>query len=238
MKIFKCIFMILVLSMITTMSYAGVVVKIVGVNPSKTQSKKAILKSYMPEEILPEHVESLGELQLLYDDQKKLYYVYGEVELKPGETVEKEIELMDIWHIKEEELARKYADMQKIMSVLQRSEFGDKVAYLQGSIESKLKVIEDNQKTQAENPQKHIFTYRMNLELMTQVDQELDVARNLMLSVKRIPTVKIWKLIILVIVLLGVFAAGLYFVWFKKIELSDIYSSSSESGQNDFVSKK
>ena len=200
---------------------ASIVLKMRGMNPSKTQSKKAVLKSYLPEEIKPEDVLAMGQLELRYDEQQKVYFVYGEVELAPQESVEVEVELNDIWHIPEDELERRRVDADMILKVLADSEFSDKVPYLRKSIDERLLKIGQSQAVAAANPQKHISRYRDNKRLLNLVDDDLAVARSLMDNVKKIPSMKIWQLILAVIGLLVVMSGALYFVWNRQMSSFD-----------------
>jgi hypothetical protein len=191
---------------------ASIVLKMRGMNPSKTHAKKAILKTYLPEEIKPEDVLSTGELELRYDEQQKVYLVFGEVELAPQESVEVEIELNDIWHVPQDELERRRQDSSTVLDLLADSEFADKVPYLRKSIEERLTKIEHSQATPAVNPQKHISQYRENKRLLNLIDDDLAVARSLMDNAKKIPSLKIWQLILAVIGLLVVMSGALFFV--------------------------
>lgn len=202
---------------------ASIVLKIVGANPSESEEKTVELKAWLPEEVTPEHIINNDGMQVLYDDQKGSYYVYENVEVLPGERTEREVEIEDIWTFDKDTLDKRRADMDAVLPLLRNSAFGQRVEYMRGSIEAKLKLIEDTLEGEVVNPGQHIFRYRNNMTVLTQIDSELSVAREMMLSVKRIPSVNIWRLIIILVSLIAVIAGVLYYVWSGKLDVTDLY---------------
>ena len=55
---------------------ANVRFKIVAVNPSKVRTQRVPIRVYLPEEVKPGDVVDLGGLNIEFDAQKSLYYVY------------------------------------------------------------------------------------------------------------------------------------------------------------------
>ncbi len=88
----------------TPSAQASIVLKTLVVNPSESKTQKALLKAYLPEEAKPEDIVELGDLKIDYDIEKNLYYVYKELELAPGESVSRSIEIKDVWIISQAEL--------------------------------------------------------------------------------------------------------------------------------------
>lgn len=192
---------------------ASVVLKIVGVNPSKEQKKKVTLKAYLPEEIKPSDVLSKGDLELIYDEQKGAYYVNGEYELEPGETVEEEVELRDIWNVPKEETDVLAKDMEKIFPVLNDTTFKDKAKYLKDRIETNMKKLQESQGQAVVNPQQYISKYREESKLLAEMKSDMESARALLGQIKPIPSVDIWKVFLLVIGFLAVLATVLFVIW-------------------------
>jgi hypothetical protein len=216
-------------------AWADVAIKIVAANPSKTQTKKAKLQAFLPEEIGPDKVISAGDMKILYDDAKKQYYVFTEIDLEPGATAEREVIIKDIWHIETNVLEQKRADMEKILLMLKNSEFEDKATYLRQSVNEKLAKIAQAQKQQADNPQQHIKKFRDNAALLAQVDGDLAVARTLMLNAKKMPAMKIWIMIISVVGFLGAMSALMYLFWQRQISSGgDLFGDAAPQGKNRF----
>jgi hypothetical protein len=203
-----------------TPAWANIVLKILAVNPSKEQSQKVPVKAYLPKETKPEDVIDRADLDIAYDTQQGSYYVSGEYELKPGETVERSIEMRDIWVIPDAEIQTLRSEVNKISAMLKNTEFADRISFLNNSIDSKLNQIVENQKNAPPNPERHISDYRDNLRILESVKTDLALARSLMSQVKPTMSAKtIWHLIIGIILFLGLLGGGFYFVWQKQLKV-------------------
>ncbi|MBU1122129.1 MAG: hypothetical protein ABIH71_01185 [Candidatus Omnitrophota bacterium] len=212
------IFLFFCFSVLMSSAQASIVLKIMGVNPSKEQTQKVTLKAFLPKEIKPEHVIDREDLDLIYDTQQGAYYVYGEYDLVPGETIAKEVEMEDIWMIPTDELVTLRSEAVKTAELLKDTDFEERVIFLKQSIESKLNKIEEKQSVPPLNSQKHISDYRDNLKLMEEVKADLLLARSLLTKAKSLPSVTVWKVFIAVIGILTVIALALYFVWHKQLK--------------------
>jgi hypothetical protein len=195
------------------------VLKVIAVNPSKDQPQKAQIKAYLPKEVKPEDIIDKGDLETIYDTQQGSYYVYGEYELKPGEVMEKDIEITDIWVISATDLESLRAEAIKISDMLKNTEFADRVSFLKFNIESKLNQIIEAQKNAPPNPERHISEYRDNLRTLDSVKTDLALARSLLSQAKPMPTVVIWRVIIAIIIFLGLLGASFYFIWQKQLKV-------------------
>ena len=199
-------------------AYADVALKIVTVNPSQTETKKAKIKTYLPEEATAADVVSNGGLEVGYDAERKCYFVAGEAELAPGQNTEREVVLRDVWKIAETDLDARRADAVKIAAALAASEFSEKAAALRDGVKERLERVAASQKTPAASPREHIARFRENRAVLAQVDADLAVARTLMLSAKRLPASNIWMLITAVCGFLAVIAGGMYFFWQAQLK--------------------
>ena len=71
---------------------------VVIVNPSTTKTQTVPIKMYLPQEVTPDSILSLDNLNLEYDSTKFMYYVYkDDVILKPSETKTFIVEIKDVW---------------------------------------------------------------------------------------------------------------------------------------------
>src|SRR3989338_8807278 len=86
--------------------YAATVrMRIVIVNPSATKTQTKAIKNYLPKEVAQKDILDNGGLEVDYDADQALFYVYkNDVPLAPSETKTFEIVLKDVWVIPEDSL--------------------------------------------------------------------------------------------------------------------------------------
>jgi len=222
----------------TPPAWANIILKVMIVNPSKEQVQRVPLKAYLPKEVKPEDVFDRGDLDIAYDTQQGSYYVYNEYELKPGETLEREIEIRDIWSIPDSELESLRIEAIKLSDLLKNTEFSERVAFLKNSIETKLNQIIDNQKNPPPNPEVHISDYRENLRILESVKADMALARSLLSQAKPLPTVVVWRLIIAIIIFLGVLGASFFFIWQKQAKVITQETFPGQSKEEYFAGTK
>lgn len=216
-KIFLASYLLVIISSILCFNvYASVIIKIIGVNPSKTQKQTIKIKAYLPEEIRTEDVLDKNDLDLIYDEQKNLYYVSGEYPASPGETIERQVELNDIWTVTTDNFTNIRKDVEIVFNSLADSEFASRAEFIRSSIEKKLVQIEESQKNPTTNPQRHISRYRDNKKILASIQDDLALARSLASQVKRIPTAKLWQVFVMVIGFLAILGVGLYIIWNRQ----------------------
>lgn len=215
-----CVFALLVFlsSILPVAAEANIILKVIAANPSKENVQKVNVKAYLPKEVKPEDIVDKGDLEIAFDNQQGSYYVYGEYELKPGEQIERDIELRDIWIIPPAEIETLRAETAKLSDMLKNTEFSDRVTFLKNSIDSKFNQIIENQKNVPPNPERHISDYRDNLKVLESAKADLALARNLLSQVKPLPGAMVWRLIVAIIIFLGVLAASFYFIWQKQVK--------------------
>ena len=212
------VFIIFLLCIFTLSAEAGIVLKLMAVNPSQEQNQRVPIKAYLPKEIKPEDILEKSDLDVAYDTQQGSYYVYGEYELKPLEVLEKEIELKDIWVISSTEIESLRMEAGKLFGLLKNTEFAERVDFLKNSIESKLNQVIENQKNAPANPERHISDYRENAKIIDTVKADISLARNLLTQAKPFSVVLVWKLIVIIIIFLGVLGASFYFIWQGQVK--------------------
>ena len=198
--------------------YAAIVLKVISINPSKTKTQKAAIKSYLPKEIKPEDVINKGELEIAYDNQQGCYFVFGEVELKPGESLVQDVEIKDIWLIPFSELEVLKAEMAKIAGMLKNTDYADRIAFLKESVDSKIDQIAAGQKNPALSPDRHISDYRDSLKVMESVKSDLLLARSFLAQHSPLSSAMVWKLILGIVIFLGILGASFYFIWQQQIK--------------------
>ncbi|MCP4594989.1 hypothetical protein [Neptuniibacter sp.] len=216
----KRIFLFTVIALLCAGSaQANIVLKAVGANPSKLQKQTVVIKAYLPKEVMPEHVVGKSDLDIFYDTQQCAYYIQGEYELEPGEIVEREVEMKDIWHVDESEIKSVRNGTVKIIELLKGTDYEERADFLKESIHSRLDEIDDKQKMPAVTPQRHISTYRDNLKLLEAAKDDLLVLRSFLSQIKLLPSITIWKVFFGVIVFLAILGLGLYAMWYKQSKI-------------------
>lgn len=232
MKKILCLAVFLIaLSVFVSSSFAGIVLKVLAVNPSKTEKQSVSVKAYLPKEVKPEDVVDKGDLEIAYDNQQGSYYVYSEYLLEPGQTLERDVEMHDIWQVPAQEMESVRSEAEKTSKFLENTDFRDRMTFLKQSIEAKLKEIEDRQKVAAANPERHISNYRDNVKLMESVKSDLVVLRSLLAQAKGLPATAVWRLILIIIAFLGIIGIGSYLIWQKQIKLVDVAPPSEKKNE-------
>lgn len=217
--------------------HAGIVLKVLAANPSKTEKQSVTVKAYLPKEVKPEDVVDKGDLEIAYDNQQGSYYVYGEYIIDPGQTLERDIEMHDIWQVPAQEMESIRSEADKSSKLLENTDFRDRMVFLKQSIESKLKEIEDRQKIPAPNPERHISNYRDNVKLLESVKADLVVLRSLLAQAKGLPATAVWRLILIIIIFLAIVGTGSYFIWQRQMNLVDIAPPSEKKKDEEPESK-
>lgn len=201
---------------------AGIVVKIAAVNPSPDIEKEVELKAFLPKEVRPEHIFSLGDLELDFDTQQNVYYVHKNFTLAPRASVVREVEIEDIWIIDAGELELVSKETEKYCAICRGTEFASQASFLKNNIDSKLNQIIQLQQLTTVTPQEHISDYRKNLERLREIKADLASLKSLAKSIKPISSKLIWRLILLVVGFLGIVAGAFMYVWHRYLKSSGL----------------
>jgi len=217
MKILSCFFVFLLSCFLTATAFASVTLRVVAVNPSEDSEQSVPIKVYLPVEVKPEDIIYKGDLEIAYDTQQGSYYVFGDYAIKPLETLEKEIEIQDIWLIEDTEIAASRKEAKDMFSAFDKTAYADKAQVLSKAIEKKLKEIEEMQAGLASNPAQHISNYRYCLTVLKSVKSDLAEAKGLFKEIgpKGLAGLT-WKIIVFIIGFLGVLSLGFYIIWQKQ----------------------
>jgi len=225
------LFLIFCLWSLVYCSYAraGIVLRIVGVNPNEELTQTVELKSYLPEEVEPGDIIEKDDLEVIYDTQKGAYYVYGEYSLKPKQSISREIEIRDIWVIPDADIEGMRQDTLKTATFLENTQFNERSNFLKKGIEEKLDGIVERQKLVTVDPQKHISNYRRNVEILESAKTDLILLKSLFGQSKPLPSVSIWRVFLFIIAFLGLISFTLFLFWRKRIRAPE--EVSTEEGE-------
>lgn len=203
----------------------SIVLKTLAVNPSKTKTQTAMLKAYLPKEATAEDVVDLGDLKIDYDIEKGLYFVYQKYELKPGESISREIEIKDIWVIPESEIDSLLIQANELAKKLKGTAYFDMAVVLQKDIESKTRdILERQAKITDALPQTHIGAYRKNIKILDSANDRLVRLENMATKTKittgpkaeRIHVKATWRLMIAMVVALGLLSVAFFIIWSRQ----------------------
>ena len=197
---------------------ANIVLKVIAVNPSKEQAQGVTVKTVLPKEVKPEDVVDKGDLEIVYDAQESCYVAYGRFKLNPEETLERGIEIRNIWIIPDSEIEDVKKDLTKLSDLLANTRFSDRLAFLKNSIESKLNQIIESQKDSPSNPEQLISSYRENLNTLESAKADLVLMRSFLTQLRVFPATTIWSIIIFIIIFLALLGTGFCLIWQKKIK--------------------
>jgi len=223
LKFIMALIILIALFIFSGNAQASIVMKVISVNPSKQQSQKVQVKSYLPKEVKPDDIITKDDLEIGFDNQQGSYYVFGEYELSPDTTLEKTIEMSDIWVISAGEMETLRLEVENTVKNISAGEFKERIDFLKQSVYSKLKEIQEKQNAQAVNPEKHISDYRDNLKLLESVKADLVVLRSLLAQAKAFTPVVIWKLFFVIVGSLGLLAFIFNVIW--QVHLRRLYKS-------------
>ena len=218
-RVKRCIMVFLIFYfLMSSIAYANIILKLVAANPSKGQTQKVMLKAYLPKEAKPEDVIDKEDLDIAYDTQQGCYFVSHEYEIKPGQFIEKDVELKDIWTIPQTDIESLRQEMAKMKDLLKNTDYGERIEFLKTSIDNKLNQIVESQANVPTNPERHIFNYRDNLKMMDLVKQDMTLARSLLTQGTGLPAATTWKLLFAIIAFLGLLGVSFYIIWNKQLK--------------------
>ena len=153
---------------------ASVVLKIRVENPSKTEAQTVPLKVYLPKEVNPKtDIMDLGGLKLNYDAATGTYYVHGEVPLGPGESVNKVVEMKDVWVHTEEKLSAMVEEAKEAARQLEGTPYEEEGKALVSEVKKKIEQILKKQEETANNPGERIRAFRQGVQSLASVEQDI-----------------------------------------------------------------
>ena len=151
----------------------SVILKILVVNPSKTETLTIPLIIKLPKEVSPEDIIDIGDLRLDYDMETGLYTVKDELTLEPGQSMIKFVKMEDIWLIEEERLSSLVVEAEEVASRLNDTPYAEEAAALVEVIEGKIEEIKRKQEETSDSPGEHIRAYRQGLTTIATIKQDL-----------------------------------------------------------------
>jgi len=229
-------------------AHAELVLKLLVVNPSDTETKSFDIRNPLPPEVKPEHVLDTDGLKVDYDAREGVYMLVGTVTLKPKETLTKQVVIEDVWMVPAERFSSTRRETGEIESKLSGTPYAERGAMLIRAIERRLGEVEDSQDQPFMNPMQHITRYRENLKTLDMVETDMVSLRQLMVMAALNPSqepaplvvadsgagkadageghemgglsiLATWRLIFIVIGLLGFVSISFFLVWQRQLKV-------------------
>ncbi|MCX5702217.1 MAG: hypothetical protein NTW64_04490 [Candidatus Omnitrophica bacterium] len=220
----------------TSLQPGSVKFRVVALNPSKLKTQKIQVKTYLPEEVKPKDIMDLGGLELEYDAEKSIYYVYrSNIELAPGEMRSFEVEVEDIWFVPEKIIGDLRTRANAILERLDKTEYYVKAKEIADTIYPRLDEIIQLQLDDAVSRQQHIGIYRQNLLTIEQIKEDLAKMEKIIVTAGGPPAPEMlatnvqaeapsktmtWIVIFIIIIFVGLLAAVLFFTWQRQARTS------------------
>lgn len=203
---------------------------VVIVNPSETKTQSVPIKMYLPKEVTPGTINDLGGLEIEFDSEKSMYYIYkDEVILKPSETKTFTVEMKDVWKIPQGRLDSLSDQSHSIIERLVGSEFYDSAVLLGGAIDNALDTIAVTQNDVAVSRRTHIGIFRNNQNIVTQVKEDVERLEKQLEIVHSLPKPDVleraklktdspakstsWMIIFIIMLFIGMLAGVFFFTW-------------------------
>ena len=203
---------------------------VVVVNPSNTKVQSVPIKTYLPMEVTPGDIIDSAGLDVEYDAEKSMYYLYKEeVQLKPSETKTFKVEIKDVWVVPQGRLDSLSDQAQSIISRLEGSEFYESSKLLGEAIKKALETIKVTQNDPAVSRRTHIGIFRNNLNVVSQVKEDVERLEKQLKIVQAMPKPEVlektdlktesptkntsWMIIFIIMLFIGMLAGVFFFTW-------------------------
>ncbi|MFA5157334.1 MAG: Ser-Thr-rich GPI-anchored membrane family protein [Candidatus Omnitrophota bacterium] len=208
----------------------SVVFRIYAANPSKTKTQQVDIKHYLPQEVKPKDIIDSNGLDIEFDHDRSIYYVYKQgVELAPSEVRSFQVEVEDIWFIPKNNLDDMRERTDTIMAKLENTDYYVRAKEIADSIYIRLNEIAAAQDDEGISRSQHIGIYRQNVETVGRIKEDIAKLEKIlataggplapeMLAKSKIkaesPTKTVtWIVIFTIIIFVSLLAGVLFFTW-------------------------
>ncbi|MCP4650263.1 MAG: apolipoprotein A1/A4/E family protein, partial [PVC group bacterium] len=205
----------------TSLSSGSVVLNVVAANPSSVKPQKTKVKVYLPKEVTPKDIMDTGGLEVEFDANKSIYYVYkNDIMLEPKAVKVYKVEIEDIWMIADSTLDILKLRALKLKEAFEKTEYEVKVGELAESITQRLDEIAASQENANISRERHIGSYRTNIKEIERIKEELLDTEKLVVQkpgdVGALTKEMTWKIILTVLVFMALLAGVFFFTWHRQ----------------------
>jgi hypothetical protein len=232
----------------------NVYMRLLAVNPSKEGNQTVSIKEYLPQEVTPKDIVSTGGLNLEYDTERGLYYVYKEnIELPAGKTLTFTVELKDIWYIPEDKLNTLKAQSESILNSMKNTQQYSAVKQVSDEVDTQIeKIITSQKESEGLSFKQQVATYRDNLTILNRIQENIERMRNFWVTAGKgesgssqramlegsklksdIPSkTATWMVIFIIMTFVLVLGAAFFFAWIRSTR--SIEKTTSEATESSF----
>ena len=240
-KFLGLILMVIIFSFLAAEAECNIILKTLVVNPSRNKTQTAKLMAYLPKEATADDIVDIGDLNVDYDIEKGLYYVHQKYDLKPGESISREIEIRDVWVISRADIENLTKQAKELAERLRGTTYFDMAVTLQKSIEDKVAEIMDKQeKAMDAKPGTHIGAYRSNMHTLDETNIALVKLEKMVADIKakdgsggdKIHVQATWRLIVAMVIALGLLSAIFFIIWNRQAAIEGAKRKADQSDNN------
>ncbi|MCH7589549.1 hypothetical protein IIB34_00755 [PVC group bacterium] len=223
--------------------------RLTAVNPSSSKTQTTEVKGYLPKEVQPGDIIDDAGLEVFYDEQKGLYYVYrGSIQLAPKEIRLFEIQVNDIWVIPETELTSYNETTESLLELLIGTDYYAKADTIAYGIFDRIGQIRTSQEDDTQTKEEHIGSFRANQVILDKIKEDIARLEKIVVvaggplapdmladaDIKSDSPTKTmtWIVIFSIIVFTAIIAGVLFFTWQHQARLS--HEALSESRNEAF----
>ncbi|MFH1459976.1 MAG: hypothetical protein ABIG64_06340, partial [Candidatus Omnitrophota bacterium] len=208
----------------TSLSTGSLIVNVIAANPSEVKPQTTQVKVYLPQEVTPKDVMDLGGLELEFDADKSIYYVYKQnIDLAPKEIRVFKVEIEDIWSIPQTALDVMKKRATKLVSIMEGTEQEKVATILAEKVYLTVDNILKNQNDISLSRAQHIGAYRVNIKTVESLKTELTDMEKLIIEkpdeIGALTRAMTWKIILTIILFIGLLAGVFFFTWHRKAKL-------------------
>ena len=146
-------------------------INLVAVNGTD-EAKKTPVKYYLPKELRPEDIISVGDLKVDYDLEKGAYFVHGDFDLAPKESRTFKLQIGDVWTIDPAGIEVVKQQIDKNLEELEGTEFHESATTLRNSMFKRMDYILERQQEFQNNIERRIEEYRANIDTLEEIKRD------------------------------------------------------------------
>lgn len=215
----------------------NLIFRFIVVNPSATKTQDMQVKKYLPKEVTPDDIIDLGGLDLEYDTEKSMYYVYKtSVTLIPKEIRTYEVEIRDIWIVGEDELSMFEKRAKSMLTHFESTQYYPQGKAIADEVFSRLDGIKGSQFDETASRQQHIGRYRENIATIDEIKEDLARMEEILVTAGGPPAPEMlvdtkikadtpsktmtWIVIFVIIIFIGLLGGVMFFTWQRQARLT------------------
>ena len=224
---------------------SSVKLRVMAANPSANKTQYVPIKIYLPQEATPKDILDKGDLELNYDSEKSLYFVFKErVPLAPNQVRIFEVELDDIWFISKDKIEGDRNRTKGILERLEDTQYMKQAQFVADTIYSRLDQVAASQADESVSKELHIGLYRSNSKVMEQIEADIARLEKLLVAVGAAPAPEIlaesklnlktpsrattWFIIFAILIFIGLLGAVFFFTWQAQVRMASGLASKIE----------